>query len=140
MDIVKIENIDTHPLPEGLLGASLDRPQAEGAFDSYVFNLRGWAIGDESPVETVQVLDGARLLAEVPADRARPDVAETLPAAQGVERSGFELQVRAIELEPEFELDVVARRRGGAREPLATIRGSRRRLSVPAPPSSTRRC
>src|SRR3954453_12452056 len=109
MDIVKIESVERHPLGEGLLGASLDRPQAEAAFDSYAFDLRGWAIGGETPVESVQVLDGARVLGAVPVDQARPDVAETFPAAKGVEQSGFELQVRAIELEPEFEIDVVAR-------------------------------
>jgi hypothetical protein len=134
MDIVKIESVEKHPLTGGLLGASLDRPRPAEAFESYAVDLRGWAIGDDDPVETVQVLDGARVLAEVPADGARPDVAESLPGAEGVERSGFELQVRAIELEPEFALDVVARRRGGAGEPVATIRGSRRRLSVPRTP------
>jgi hypothetical protein len=131
MDVITIESAERQPLPEGLLGASLDRPQPGAAFATYAFDLRGWAIGGETAVETVQVLDGDRLVAEVPADRPRADVGASFPTAAGADRSGFELQVRALELEPQFELDLVASLHGGARKQIATIRGSRKRLSVP---------
>ena len=134
MDLVKIQDVERHPLARGLLGASLDRPRPGSTSDTYAFELRGWAIGADVEVEAVQVLDGERLVAEVSADRPRPDVAASFASREGAEQSGFDLLVKAIELEPAFELTVLARLRGDQRKRIATIRGSRRRLSVSRAP------
>jgi hypothetical protein len=134
MDVVTIESVEKHPLEEDLLAASLDRPRPGAASGTFSFEVRGWAIGRDAEVEAIEVLDDNRVVAEGSANRQRPDVAASLPDAEAAERSGFELQIRAIELEPDFELGVVARLADGSRRGLGTLRGRRARLAVPRVP------
>jgi hypothetical protein len=135
MGVVTIDSVEQHRPLQTLLGASLDGPAAADASDTYSFNVRGWALGREDAVEAIQVLDGDRVAAEVSPGQARPDVAEAFPEAEAARSSGFGVLVRAIELEPKFDLDVVARMGDGSRERVATIRGRRTPLSVPRVPA-----
>jgi hypothetical protein len=120
--------------PAGLRGAWLDEPIVDGESSTWSFNLRGWALGKDSAVESFAVLDGDRVLAEVPPNEVRPDVAESYPDAEGAENAGFQTLARAIELEPEFAIEVVARLADGTAQPLATVRGRRQPLAVERKP------
>jgi Sulfotransferase family len=135
MALVKIDGVEKAPLPDGLLGASLDRPRAGEGEDGYSFDLRGWAIGRDSAVAALELLDGERVAAQVTPDRKRPDVAAAFPGVAGAEECGFEGMVRALELQPRFELELVARLEDGSRRPLGTLRGRRARLAVPRTPA-----
>jgi len=134
MQVVRIDAVQLHPAARTLLGCSLDAPRPEDTANTYSFNVIGWACGRDAAVESFQVLDGERILAEVPPNRARPDVAETFPGASDADAAGFEVPVRAIELEPCFTLDVVAVLADGTRAPLATLRGRRDRIAVARSP------
>jgi hypothetical protein len=135
MPVVEITEVEQHSLPEQLLGAAVDGPAPPHGSAVYSFNVSGWALGRDAGVESFQVLDGERVVAEVPPNQARPDLAESFPEVEGVEASGFQVLVRAIELEPSFSVEVVARLAGGGACPLATVRGNRERLATPRTPA-----
>jgi hypothetical protein len=134
MDVLTIEGVERHPAAQALLGSSLDAPRPADTSDTYSFNVRGWAMGRDLPVRAFQILDGERIAAEVPPNQPRPDVVEDLDAPPGANTAGFEVLVRAIELEPSFAVDVVAVLDDGTRTRLATISGRRNRMSVPRSP------
>jgi len=129
---VEIESVKQAPVESGgdLLGGWVDAPVEGGESDTYSFNVRGWALGAESPVVALRVLDGDRVVAEVPPNEPRPDIAESYGGVAEAATSGFEVLVRAIELEPEFSIRVVAGLADGASCPLATVHGRRRRLAL----------
>jgi hypothetical protein len=81
------------------------------------------------------VLDGERPVAEGAPGRVRRDIAESFVGAEGAGTCGFEVLVRAIELEPSFALDVVAVLDDGTQERLASVRGERRLMAVPRTPA-----
>ncbi len=135
MAIVDICEVERHPVDERLLGASIDAPVATQGSDTYSFNVRGWALGGSARVESFRIVVAGRVAAEVPPNKPRPDIAEAFADVDGAERSGFEVLVRAIELEPAFELEVVAALEGGSTCRLATIRGRRSSLSVGRDPA-----
>jgi hypothetical protein len=120
--------------PDGLRGAWLDEPIVAGEASTWSFNLRGWALGKHAAIESFAVLDGDRVVAEVPPNEVRPDVAESYSDAEGAENSGFQMLARAIELEPEFAIEVVARLADGTAQPLASVRGRRQPLAVERKP------
>jgi hypothetical protein len=134
MQVVRIDAVEQHPLSPTLLGHSLDAPRAGDTSDTYSFDVTGWARGREASVEAFQVLDGERIVAAVPPNRARPDVAESFGDAPDAGEDGFEVVVRAIELEPRFTVDVVAILSDGTRVQLATLRGRRNRIALPRSP------
>ena len=133
MALVEITAVE-QATADGLRGAWLDEPIVGGEASTFSFNLRGWALGKHAAIESFAVLDGDRVLAEVPPNEARPDVAESYPDAEGAERSGFQMLARAIELEPEFAIEVVVRLADGTAQPLASVRGQRRPLAVERTP------
>jgi hypothetical protein len=135
MQVVRIDAVEQHPPAPGLLGFSLEAPRPAAASDTYSFDVSGWARGRDAPVEAFQVLDGHRILAAVPPNRVRPDVAESFGGARDAGVDGFEVLVRAIELEPCFSIDVVAALTDGTRVPLATLRGRRDRMTVARSPT-----
>jgi hypothetical protein len=134
MPVVEIAEVEQRPPGERLLGAAVDGPAPPHGSDVYSFNVSGWALGREVGVDVFQVLDGERIVAEVPPNPPRPDHAESFPEVEGAEASGFQVLVRALELEPSFEVEVVARLDDGSRCPLASVRGVREPLATPRRP------
>jgi Sulfotransferase family len=135
MSVVEISGVEQYPLDEALLAATVDGPAPPHSSDTYSFNVSGWALGGDADVELFQVLDGERLVAQVPPNQSRPDLAESFPEVEGAEGSGFQVLVRAVELPARFDVDVVARLKDGSACRLATIRGQRQPLSVPRKPA-----
>jgi hypothetical protein len=133
MAVVEITEVE-QVTPAALRGAWLDEPVPAGESSTWSFNLRGWALGRDAAVESFAVLDGDRVLAEVPPNEVRPDVAESYPDAAGAENGGFQMLVRGIELEPEFAIEVVARLADGTAQGLASLRGRRQPLAVERKP------
>jgi hypothetical protein len=134
MPVVEIAEVEQEPLAAQLLAAAIDGPAPPHGSDVYSFNISGWALGREAAVELFQVLDGERVVAEVPPNQQRPDLAESFPEVEGAEASGFQVLVRALELESSFELEVVARLADGSSAPLAVLRGVREPLATPRRP------
>jgi hypothetical protein len=134
MPVVKITEVEQMPLAEQLLAAAIDGPAPPHSSDVYSFNISGWALGREAAVESFQVLDGERILAEVPPNQPRPDLAESFPEVEEAEASGFQVLVRALDLESGFRVEVVARLADGSSCPLATVRGVREPLATPREP------
>lgn len=135
MSVVEISGVEQYPLDEALLAAAVDGPAPPHGSDTYSFNVSGWALGRDTPVEVFQVLDGKRIVAEVPPNQSRPDLTESFPEVEGAEAGGFQVLVRAVELEPRFGVDVVACLEDGGSCRLATIRGERQPLAVPREPA-----
>jgi len=135
MEAVTIEAVELRRPAPGLLGFALDAPRPGEGLDSYSFNVSGWALGDEHAVVAIRVLDGERQVAEGAPGRARRDIAQSFAGAEHAGTCGFEVLVRAIELEPSFELEVVAVLADGAEVPLASIGGVRRMMAVPRTPA-----
>jgi Sulfotransferase family len=137
MEVVRIDAVERHAPGQALLGCALDTPRPGDSADTYSFNVNGWALGRDAAVESFQVLDGERVLAAVPPNQARPDVAARYADANAnananadVDAAGFELLVRAIELEPSFTVDIAAVLGDGTRERLATLAGRRKRMAL----------
>ncbi|HWD10249.1 MAG TPA: sulfotransferase [Solirubrobacteraceae bacterium] len=130
MEVVRIDAVERHPHGQVLLGSALDAPRPGDTAETYSFNVNGWAIGRDASVESLQVLDGERILAAVPPNRRRPDVAAGFAGVADAETCGFEVLVRAIELEPSFTVDIAAVLGDGTRQRLATLRGRRERMTL----------
>jgi hypothetical protein len=135
MEVVRIEEVESHPPGHALLGSAIDAPRPGDTADTYSFNVNGWALGRDSPVKSFQVLDGRRVLGEVPPNQVRPDVAAEFADVADAERSGFEVLVRAIELGPPFEVDIAAVLGDGTRARLGTLRGRRNRMALAREPT-----
>jgi hypothetical protein len=137
MTEVTIKRVEQHSAEsrDGLHGGWLDGPVEGGASATHSFEVVGWALGKAAKVEALQVLDGRQVIAELPPSEVRTDIARAYPDVEWAENSGFKGLVRAIELEREFSVDVVARLEGGGSFPLATVYGERSPLSVDRTPA-----
>lgn len=114
----------------GQVAGGLLEPARGESSETFSFNVRGWAATPNGvPISAFRVLDGERVSAEVPPNRPAAGAGEAVEGAVG-----FEALVRAIELSPRFEVEVVAVLGDGSVWPLATVAGSRQRLAVPREP------
>jgi Sulfotransferase family len=129
--IVTIDAVEIEPAAEALLGCWLDAPTAGDVVETYSFNVSGWALGRDTRLASIEVLDGERVVASVPPNRHRPDIVESFASAEGVESCGFEVLVRALELEPAFTVEIVVVLEDGTRLRLASVSGRRERMGVP---------
>jgi Sulfotransferase family len=132
--LIEIDQAVLAPVGDVLLATGLDVPRDGLRSPFYGFDLRGWAIGREAPLEAVTVRHSAGNLPDAEVGGERPDVADAHPDPPWAGTSEFFLPVGGLRLQPEFELAVEARLEGGARAPLATIRGRRARLRTGFPP------
>jgi hypothetical protein len=55
--------------------------------------IQGWVIGQPAAVSYLEALDGEKVIARVPVDQRRPDVAEARPDLEGADVSGFRFDV-----------------------------------------------
>jgi hypothetical protein len=121
--------------PDGLLGGALDGPVEGRASANHSFEVVGWVVGRAAKVEAMQVLDRGQVIAEVPPSEVRMDIGRAYPDVEKAENSGFKSRIRAIDLEREFRLDVVAKLEGGGTFPVATVHGERSPLSIDRTPA-----
>jgi Sulfotransferase family len=130
LDTVKITNVEIEPARPGQLWAHIDFPVAGTTLDAYAIEIRGWAIGANGPVASVEIGLGARgtTVATVPRE-GRPDVASGFPDAPHAERSGFRTVIGVLENRAKFGLELHATLEDGSRLPIGRIEGERRPLS-----------
>jgi hypothetical protein len=126
--LIEIDQAVLEPAGDMLLATGLDTPRDGLRSQFYGFDLRGWAIGRKAAVESVTVSHRAGKLPDAEIGGERSDVAKLHPDPPWARTSGFFLPVGGLRLESEFELAVEARLEGGARAPVATVRGRRARL------------
>jgi hypothetical protein len=96
----------------------------------YALEVRGWALGRDLPVVSVELIHERNCLRRVTADGARPDLGGAHPDVPGIESSGFYASVSPLALETEFELLVRARLDDTSRVEIGTIRGRRAALET----------
>jgi hypothetical protein len=125
---VEVADVDLAPADDLLLAAGIDTPRAGLATDGFGLDLRGWAVGRRSPAVAVELVSGGVLLAEVPVEGERSDVAALHPEPEWSQRSGFFAPIGTLALEQEFELDLRVRFENAPGTPLARIAGRRERL------------
>lgn len=105
---------------EGLRKSHLGFPQPGEELDSNALTIVGWAVGEEKPVESVEILAGGEVVARAPLEVERPGVAEAYAGAPGAERAGFQLVVQGSG-EGRHELSVRGVLEGGKAVPVGTI-------------------
>jgi len=123
MAVVTITEVAEAPLDPALAGAAIEGPTPGEESDTFSFNVAGWAAPGGTEVVAFRILDGSRIVAEVPPNRP---VADAPDGARG-----FEMLVRAIELAPSFGVEVLAVLADGRSCAIGSIRGSRQLLAVP---------
>lgn len=132
--ITQITEVEPAPPSDAISAFALDSPQAGQGADTYAFDLRGWAIGAQSPAKAVLLLRDGALLRRLPVDIERPDVAEAHPGTAAAQRSGFFGTFSALALAPRFELQLDLRLEDKTRLPLAVLRGAREPVVSPFRP------
>jgi hypothetical protein len=132
MPVTTIEAVTKPALAGELLGAALDSPRTGDNSDTYIIEVRGWALGRLAPVKSVQVLDGQRLLLDVPLNVSRTDVASKYPEEAAGAMTGFHVLVKTLEVSPRFELTVRVKLEGSNESPIAMIQGTRKTLPAQA--------
>jgi len=115
----------------GLRGAALDVPAAGTALSFPWLQIAGWAIGEQAPVEAVELLWRGEPFRRLALDAPRPDLAEAFPDCAWATRAGFATRVSLLASGGgAVELDVVAVLGDGRRAPLGRIAGE-----APPPPA-----
>jgi hypothetical protein len=113
--------------PAGLAGAAIDRPAAGDERADWALDIRGWAVGRESPVTAVEGVHEGTLLWRVPLLVDRPRVAASVPEAHG-DTIGFFATHSLLVLPPRGEVEVRAVLEDGTRSPFGTVTAERSAL------------
>ena len=103
----------------------LEKPRAPSTSPTYSFDLEGWAIGRDSPLESVELLLDDTRLWRIPAGVERPDVATRKGLPPGEHTIGFYGPVNCLRLPTEFDCVLAAVVQDGNRMHIAEIRGAR---------------
>jgi hypothetical protein len=126
-EIISVDLLDHEP--DALWGFGLDAPAAGRKYDTYSFDVLGWALGRRAPVRGLRLFDGDRLLWRVPPDVERPAVIEAHPEAAGQPRPGFFAVVNSLNLDRDFQVRAEVRLTDDTVVGLADIRGRRDALT-----------
>ncbi len=131
-ELIEISEVD-HASTDALAGAEINAPAPGDRLGTYAIEVRGWAVGRDDAVASVELASEGSALRAVPLDVERPHVAERLEVAPSAS-IGFRALVNALALPAEFELDVAALTKTGERIRIAVVRGKRKELPVRADP------
>jgi GT2 family glycosyltransferase/SAM-dependent methyltransferase len=110
-------------LSPGLRGAALDRPAADTALPFPWLEIVGWAIGEDGPVEAVELVQRGEPFRRMPLDLPRPDLADAFPDCAWAARAGFAVRVSLVGCGGSVELDVLAVLGDGRRALIGRIAG-----------------
>lgn len=116
---IQVVDVSAGKPENGLRKCHLDSPAVGERLDSNALKIVGWAVGKESPVESVEVLAAGEVVATAPVSIERPGVAAAYPDTPGAEQAGFRLVVEGSG-EGRHELTVRGVV-GGERAPIASI-------------------
>lgn len=127
MSVVRIKDRIDARTPDGdLLGFWLDKPTPGTESGVYSIPLQGWVVTRGSPAQMLEITRENVCVDQLPIGTARPDIAEIYPDIPWAGESGFDFELGALTLPPEFTLHVAAVLEDGTRVSLATLFGSRR--------------
>jgi len=133
VDRVVVDSVERFLLAKDqLLGFELEVPAAGTASSLQSLPIDGWLLGRAAQAEAVEVLQEGQPVLRLPVRTPREDLRGAFPDAEDAGNAGFSGAVGALRLRTEFELLLRARLANGATLPLATIRGSRVPLQLPA--------
>jgi GT2 family glycosyltransferase/SAM-dependent methyltransferase len=107
----------------GLRAAALDAPAADAPLPFPWLEIAGWAVGEEGPVEAIELAHRGEPFRRVPVELRRPDVAEALPECPWASRCGFATRVSLVGTGGAVEIDVLAVLADGRRAAVARVRG-----------------
>ncbi|HEX4804563.1 MAG TPA: glycosyltransferase, partial [Conexibacter sp.] len=110
------------PVP-GLRGAALDLPAADAPLPFPWLEIAGWAVGEDGPVEAVELCHRGEPFRRVPLDGRRPDIAQAHPGCAWAERAGFAARVSLVATGGAVEIDVLAVLPDGRRVSIGQLRG-----------------
>jgi hypothetical protein len=127
------ERTKVKPVPAGLAGFSVDLPYPSDYADwqghAYALEFEGWALGNEGPVQAVDLCQDGFTIWRMPLRHERPDIAESFPGISWAPTCGFYSPVSALIFTTEFEVTVEAVLVDGTRVRIATLRGERAPLA-----------
>lgn len=103
-----------------LAGGAIDRPAVGDELAAWTLDVRGWAVGEQGPVEAVQGIHEGSVLWQVAPQLDRPRIAAEHPQA-GTDRLGFYALQSVLALPPRHEIEVQALLAGGRHEPIGSI-------------------
>ena len=129
-----LECADPGEVP-GLLHHSIDRPAPGWSGRDWTLDVRGSAVGEGSPVASVEFRTGGRVVHVASCGVPRPVLAAERPDLPGAATSGFYATIGALDLPREFTLELTAVRTDGVRLPLGTLRGRRAPIETSFEPS-----
>jgi GT2 family glycosyltransferase/SAM-dependent methyltransferase len=116
------------PLPgpphAALRGAALDLPTAGAPLSYPWLTIAGWALGEQAPVEAVELVRDGTPFRRLRLDAPRPDLAATFPDCAWAAHAGFATRVSLVGCGGAVELDVVAVLANGLRTSIGRIAGT----------------
>jgi hypothetical protein len=118
------------PVPHGLVGRGVDRPDPADQHSIFTFALTGWAVGRAGPVQRVELVDHDQVLQDAPLDRRRARIATRFPDQPWAESAGWRMLVDARSLGQTFSCELRATLADGTAVPLGSVAGER--LPLPA--------
>ena len=116
------------------LSCHLDEPSSGLSCSSGGLPISGWVVFDDARDVRIQLVSDGRVLATLPRDRMRPDVAAQFALGSECANLGFRGQVGLHTVGEKFSLNVMAVDRDGVRFRLATIHGRQESVWRPADP------
>jgi hypothetical protein len=137
VDRVVVDSVERFPLAEDQLrGFELEVPAAGTASSLQSLPIDGWLLGRAAAAEAIEVLQDGHAVLRLPVRVSRQDLRGAFPDDEDAGAAGFSGAVGALRLRPSFELLLRGRLADGSTLPLATIRGSREPLQLPATESA----
>ena len=106
---------------EGVRGAHLDTPQSGSQLGDSQVDVVGWVVGEDQPVEGVELLHRGEAFARVPVGAPRPDLEAEFPDVDWAGRAGFVTRLSLVGTGGELDLEVRAILSDGSRAPVATV-------------------
>ena len=127
--VVRIRSIRAfHAEAKGLCEFSLDNPAASGDVSEKPFGFSGWIVGKGIGIEAVEIYSGGVLVATIPVDIERPDVAKHFKIETTGNRFGFSAYFNPFGLSAEFEIEGFARSPEAGKIKLFAVAGERTRF------------
>ncbi len=129
-----LERVEPGAVP-GLAHHAIDRPAAGWSGAGWTLDVRGSAVGEGSPVASVEFHVEGRVIHIAPCDVPRPVLAGERPDLAGAAASGFYATLSALDLPTGFDLHLRALRADGVRIHFGTLRGTRAAIESGFEPS-----
>jgi hypothetical protein len=129
MSVIEIIDINFSELdPNRLLWRTIDTPKKGDRPNAHYIQIGGWAIGRNSKVIAVDIINEDRLIQTAPVIFPRSDVAIRYPEINDTDPCAFLTDVGVVGMNQTFELLLQAIHENGDRTSLATIRAKRQPL------------